>query len=242
MDACTAGPAQWLIAEFEASLEHFANSTVIDKRYELYLATVRLRTEFPNAAAAVASDEFVNSVHETLRTFFNLARAGLRPLGEFVDELRKQARALSRFDGVKVGTEPEGTDDGLWDLISKMKLTANELQEGEREKQKSKLVSGSKALNLVLPDLVVPVDRQYTSAFLYRYADEFNAGRDEQETFRVAFAAFHTIAMTVHPESYVGTHRLHATPTKVIDNALIGFVDRARAILVPAAPLVALSP
>jgi hypothetical protein len=106
----------------------------------------------------------------------------------------------------------------------------NNGQEAEKKTTKNnpRLVSGTKALHLLLPDLVVPIDRQYTGAFLLRYSRDFEAGK-EQEAFRIAFAVFQEIARTIALQDFVGTHRFHATATKVVDNALIGFVERTRA-------------
>jgi hypothetical protein len=149
---------------------------------------------------------------------------------------------IESFDGEQLGRETSETGDKLWGLINQLRLTTDEskkktgdnIQTAGNKKEKSRLVSGSKALHLLLPDLVVPIDRQYTGAFLYRYSDEFDK-KEERETFRIAFAAFHQIANAASPESYVGTQEVHTTRTKVIDNGIIAFVERAREKLKSAA-------
>jgi hypothetical protein len=106
----------------------------------------------------------------------------------------------------------------VWSLICTLRTTA----------AKARVVSGSKALHLLLPDLVVPIDRRYTGAFLYRYGEEFEPGTEEQKTLLSALAVFRMIAKTAKPETYVAKFRVHATRTKVIDNGIVGFVEQAR--------------
>jgi hypothetical protein len=81
---------------------------------------------------------------------------------------------------------------------------------------------------LLLPDLVVPIDRRYTGVFLYRYGEEFEPGTDERKTLLSALAVFSMIAKTAEPETYVGKFPVLATRTKVIHNGIIGFVEQAR--------------
>jgi hypothetical protein len=141
---------------------------------------------------------------------------------ERVDPLRALINQLKETADVE---KKEG--DKLWTQINQLKEMAAKGEKKGKE-DKSKLVSGSKALHLLLPDLVVPIDRRYTSTFLYRYSDEFDRD-NERQTFGIAFAAFRKIAKAVNPEAYVGTQKVHANPTKVIDNGIIGFVERSRA-------------
>jgi hypothetical protein len=218
-----------LIADFAECLDYFA-AMPGDPKFELYLDSLQRRAKFQTASDALACDESLGSMHRTLKIFFRLARAGLVPLDQFAGELRGHAESIAQFEDQKLGAVPSDTGDRLWSLISRMKLTANKKEE-DRDKEKSKLVSGTKTLNLLLPDLVVPIDRQYTGSFLYRYAPEFDAGPDEEKTFGVAFSAFRKIARAVDPSAYVGRHRVHASATKVIDNGVIGFVERSRAAL-----------
>jgi len=229
-------PVDQLIGDFGACLEYFSKKTRVDVKYRGYLTSVRLRKELGSVAPAMKSEEFLNAMHNTMEGFFGFGRwKNLLPLGDFKAELRKHDRLIESFDGEQLGTETNETADKLWKLIDQLRLTTDErkaktgadTETGDNRKDKSRLVSGSKALHLLLPELVVPIDRQYTGAFLYRYSDEFNR-KKEQETFHIAFATFRRIANAASPESYVGTQEVHATRTKVIDNGIIAFVERAR--------------
>jgi len=220
-----------LIASFGGYLDYFVSTTPIDGNFQNYLATVRLRKAIGNVANALASDKFMESLHGTMSGFFRLGRWNLLlPFDQLTAELRRHSRLIESFDGAKLSTEPLGTGDKLWEVINAMKLTRGKVESEDQkneDKGKTRLVSGTKALHLLLPDLVVPIDRKYTGAFFYRYDEDFERD-NEQETFRLAFAIFRKIAKVVRPEVYVGTQRVHANPTKVIDNGIIAFVERAR--------------
>lgn len=228
-------PVDDLIDDFVGYLDYFAKTTRIDSKYRNYLATVQLRKDLGNAVRALKSDEFMETLHNTMANFFGFGwRKILLPIEELKTELRKHSAFIESFDGEKLGAERKETGELLWELINQMKLTTDKRKKntGDKldtaEEDKSKLVSGSKVLHLLLPNLVVPIDRRYTGAFLYRYNDEFDR-EDEQATFGVAFAVFRQIAEETNPEAYVGTQDVHANLTKVIDNGIIGFVERARA-------------
>jgi hypothetical protein len=218
-------PVDELIADFGGCLEYYSQTTRLNSYYRGYLAAIRLRKELGSVAAALKSEEFMKAMHKAMEGFFGFGRwKTLLPLDEFKTELRRHSHLIESFDGEQLGTETNEVSDKLWKLIDQLRLTT----------EKSRLVSGSKALHLLLPELVVPIDRQYTGAFLYRYSDEFDQ-KKEQDTFHIAFASFRRFANAASPESYVGTQEVHATRTKVIDNAIIAFVERGRGKLKAAA-------
>ena len=213
-------PVDCLIAEFAALLDcGVSKPDDLNSEEKQYVATMKLRAQFSNVRDAISDDEFLRSLHTTLTGFFGLARrTKLKPVDQFKLELGAHTQSIAWFEGRKLSTEPNTTGAQLWDLIKKWKIADC----------KRKLVSGTKTLHLLLPDLVVPVDGRYTGAFLFRYATEFDDADDEQEIFRIAFEAFRTIAKAVGPEKYVGTHPMHTSTTKVIDNGVMGFVARTR--------------
>jgi hypothetical protein len=94
-----------------------------------------------------------------------------------------------------------------------------------------RLVSGTKLYHHLFPELVVPVDRTYTGAFLLAYENnDFKSGSGEKDSFRVGFRCFSRIAVAIRPglEQYLARHRAHTSITKLIDNAIMGFVRRGR--------------
>jgi hypothetical protein len=87
---------------------------------------------------------------------------------------------------------------------------------------KATLVPCTKALHHLLPDLVVPINREYTQAFFGWHNPEFQ--RRQSECFAQAFAAFVDIARDTNPQQYVRGEGWHTSRTKVIDNALVSLL------------------
>jgi hypothetical protein len=63
-------PVECLTNHFADYLDSYRQNTSLDSAYKQYLATVVLRKEFSSASQAISSDEFVRSMHETLRASF----------------------------------------------------------------------------------------------------------------------------------------------------------------------------
>ena len=100
----------------------------------------------------------------------------------------------------------------LWKIISGLNVGIGE----------TKIVSGSKALHHVLPELVPPIDRQYTARFFHHKT--FNQG--DQSAFMEMFPKFHQIARDSVAElgQLLGQGWISTSSTKLIDNAIVGWV------------------
>lgn len=71
-----------------------------------------------------------------------------------------------------------------------------------------------------------------TAAFLFRFAPEFDDAEDEKELFYTAFSTFRWIAQRVDIARYVSdANDWNTTRPKVIDHAIVGFVEHTRAEL-----------
>ena len=120
------------------------------------------------------------------------------------------------MDGLAINDAHENDiSEELWQLIYNLDIVENE----------AKLVSGSKALHHLLPDLVVPMDRAYTQKFFGWHNPEFQYS--QKRCFTEALSAFTDIAARVKSEKFVG-NGWNSSRTKVIDNALIGMVCREK--------------
>jgi len=92
-----------------------------------------------------------------------------------------------------------------------------------------RLVACTKALHHLLPNLVVPIDRQFTGAFFGWNTYDWQV--KEERAFKRAFVVFHEIAHKTRPSQYVGAG-WNTSPSKVVDNAIVGYcrktlLDRA---------------
>lgn len=111
--------------------------------------------------------------------------------------------------------------DKVWELIVKLPGTET----------RSPLVANSKLLHHLIPQLVPPIDGGNTGLF-FGYEDEasFRGGREKQKRiFTFIFPRLISIARnaraTLDSFPYAG---FDSSPTKVIDNAIIGFVEEER--------------
>ena len=102
----------------------------------------------------------------------------------------------------------------IWSVIENLQIGVGE----------TKIVSGSKALHHILPDLIPPIDGQYTLRFFYNNRGTALSQGDEI-AFKEMFPYYCKIASarTKSIEKYVG-YGMNTSKSKVIDNAIVGFV------------------
>jgi hypothetical protein len=137
---------------------------------------------------------------------------------EFAEVLASRASEIARLDGITIddpALDVQQTADHVWQVIDSFGIVENI----------SKLVPCTKALHHLLPELIVPVDREYTQTFFGLHNPEFQGQYGSQRpVFTNTFATFARIARAAEVNSYVGTGRPWRTSrSKVIDNALVGF-------------------
>ena len=152
--------------------------------------------------------------------------AGRISLDQFKRVLRQHKKQIRRLEQFKIETVTTDHWSDLWSVIKSLEIT----------KHRPRLVSGTKVLHHILPSLVVPVDRMYMRMFLFAYGpNDFepepnDSGECERETFRVAFQCFSRVASAIKSKvaDYRRRNEVHTSITKVIDNAIFGFVERTR--------------
>lgn len=117
---------------------------------------------------------------------------------------------LNRIDG----EDKECIKKKLLILYNKLKVMES----------KAKIVGVSKALHHLLPDLVPPVDRKYTLKFFYGRTDykEEKGG----QMFLEIFDAFYEICKSLNLTEIDLKREWDTSITKLIDNAIIGYVSR----------------
>jgi len=141
-------------------------------------------------------------------------RAHQAPFPKFKDELLLKASLISAFDEMKIDDPqldiPKRSRE-LWQIMNSLEINLNQ----------TKLVTCSKTLHHILPELVVPIDRTYTGSFFNKYENAFAENQDN--TFIFAMETFATIARATNPIRFVGKG-WNTCQTKVIDNALVGLL------------------
>lgn len=183
-------------------------------QYDYHSATIKARRALGSAAAAIDSDRFIQALRETLAAWGIGSRGSkMVPLPQFREAIRAMRGAIVSLDGLCIDApslDVEDTIRRLWTLIEVLDIVDND----------TKLVACSKALHHLLPDLVVPMDRQYTRVFFHCYGQRFQYR--QKRFFEQAFRDLVRLAREVNPAQYVG-HGWQTSRTKVLDNALIAF-------------------
>jgi hypothetical protein len=211
-----------LIERFDDCIRRFDEKPPFDKPDQLkcHQQTIDRRSSFDSATEALKDDVFLDSLYRTLRAWgIGLRGAILAPRVEFVSAIRKNREQIAKLDGMKIDDpqlDTAGVSTELWQLISSLRITYNV----------SILVSRTKALHHILPELVVPIDRKYTGSFFE--CRPYNFQYSQRKFFDLAFNSFALIARSVNLTQYVSPTKWHTSRTKVLDNAIVGFVLLAR--------------
>ncbi len=157
-----------LTADFERYLRAFEQAPPFTRRgqLEFHLETIALRRRHDTVAGALDDPDYLHSLYRTLQAWGIGARGSyLVPFEDFAGRLRFKEPELSALAGVSIDEPMDVTavSGVLWHMIETLGIVEN----------KTPIVSGTKALHHVLPDLVVPVDRAYTQTFFGWHSTEF---------------------------------------------------------------------
>lgn len=214
-----------LIASFTPCLEAFdAARQFTGPSVYFYRKTVALRAKHTSAVSALSDNEFFDGLYATL-TAWGMHRMGpsnakLAELPEIKASFQRQAERIRRIEGEDISSVTEARlptlIDELWAVMSGLRVGVGE----------TRIVANSKALHLLLPSLMAPIDRQYTIKFFYNHK---TLTRGDERTFREIYPYLRRIATSCADviEQRVATGAAMDTcATKVIDNAIVGYVGR----------------
>ena len=174
-------------------------------------------------AEKVADVTFLEYLYATLASW-GMHRMGrtatkLRNFSHFVAEISAGSASLSELESFKLWSinEPEQATvlAVLESVVESMHLSRSEAQ----------LVANSKVVHHILPDLMPPIDRSYTLAF-FGLDNTLPSTYSGKSILRVIFPHFAQVAR-MQTEAILSrvdlrTENWHTSPTKVIDNAIIG--------------------
>lgn len=203
-----------LIENFSFYLDVYDRDVPFNEdQFRLHAYTIQKRKELGTAAAALADDTFLDLLHATLRQWGIGVRASrLLNQKEFNDELRSHSNEISSLDNINIDGYEQEVNTAfrtLESLFTDLAIVEN----------KARLVAVSKTLHHLLPDLVPPIDREYTGRFFGWHGLDF---QDHQgRLYRSGFHAFRRIALAVAPEQFIG-QGWRTSRTKILDNAIIG--------------------
>lgn len=185
-----------------------------------HFRTLERLQQHDTASSALQDDLFFEYLYATL-TAWGLHRMGrvaakLVDFPRFTQSIRNEQATIAKLEGRKITELREDNVDHVTDLLWQV-LGSIQVSESQ-----TRLVANSKALHHILPQLMPPIDREYTLRFFYE--NKTISGRDEQ-IFRELYPLFWGVASLSRSQILSSIGRdFHTSETKVIDNAIVGFV------------------
>jgi hypothetical protein len=213
------------VSELEANFKHCVDTFSSSQRFggpSLYFhqKTIERRRGHRTMASLLADDVFFDSLYATLAAW-GLHRMGpgntkLRELSEIRESVRAEAAGLDDLSGLiitDVGAAERGSVvDRVWSILTRLKVSQAAAQ----------IVANSKTLHHLLPELVPPIDRQYTFRFFY--------GRkmlnvEERTAFLEMFGRLLGVGNTQRETiDKLAGEAWNTSRAKVVDNAVMGYV------------------
>lgn len=182
----------------------------------------RMKTRFSTPSEAADNEVFLTDLYDILTAWYGNRSWRLIDFGGFKIAVKHAAVQLDCLMDLRVEnvspTHVGHITDTLWRVIQTLSITRG----------KAKIVSGTKTIHHLIPDLIPPMDVRYTGRFFWKHHEIAQVKR-QQSVFRLIFRAFIGLSQCISTNSEfmacVGT-RFHISLPKALDNAIIGFVDR----------------
>lgn len=209
-----------LIHDFDRYVHWYDSYTPFKNPDQLsfHRTTISRRREIGSAFLAARDSQFCRSLYRTLEAW-GLNKRGSKLIcpEAFAESIASRAHELAKFESVAIDDpdlDIDRTCEELWPLIDNLCIADN----------KSKLVSSTKTLHHLLPDLVVPVDRRYTQTFFGFHNPQFQGqSSSPKPVFVQIFATFSRIASEVQLDRFVTGKQWRTSKSKIIDNALVAY-------------------
>ncbi len=206
--------------EFTGCLQYFeAANLFTGPSLYFHYKTCTIRKKYPSAVATLNDKYFFESLYATL-TAWGMHRMGpgkakLVDLDDMMKSFIQQSNNIAKIETLVLSELGSNAiidvTNRLWEIIFQLKVGIGE----------TKIVANSKALHHLLPNLIPPIDREYTLRFFYNHTT-LNQG--DEKAFKEIYPYLHTIASSKKEtiRKKLG-HGMNTSETKVIDNAIVGF-------------------
>jgi hypothetical protein len=181
------------------------------------------RRSHASVDALMADDQFFEYVYAVLPAWgmhrMGKQAAKVGEFGDMVTSFRAGASVIAELWDLDIRAlserEAEVVAKRVWLALSSLKVSTSA----------TRIVAGSKALHHVLPDLVPPIDRQYTFQF---FTGQRAVNTGDERAFLEWFPYLAEIGRRVRTEIDEALERggfMATGAAKVIDNAIIGFMQ-----------------
>lgn len=190
-----------------------------------YLYNLILKEHIDNKCINIKKRCFIDLIWATLDAWnMNSRSAKLADIEDFKKNLIDNTEATEAIESLKKysiedlsekNDKSKGIFEQLKTLFNMLKLTDTD----------SKLVTFSKTMHFLLPNLIVPIDRKYTLKF---FELNINNAKDEEfDHFTNIESAFGLFASEVNLDDFVSKNSKWCKyKTKIIDNIIIGYVKK----------------
>jgi len=176
------------------------------------------------------SEECLKLIYTTLIAWnMNGRGARLNEFDEFKNTIRNNKPRINSLRGYKI---EELDESDLRYVLRNINILFKDLDlvgKTKNKKIKSKLVTFSKTMHFLLPELIVPIDRKYTLNFFYNTTqldtdDNPDKNNEKQiKVFNELFEIFHAFSREHDFKKYIDKEWNRNIP-KTIDNAVIGYM------------------
>lgn len=174
-------------------------------------------------------ERFIEYVYATLASW-GMHRMGpkgskMRDFEGFAQSILSTKSLFLRLKKYRLDAVTEQNKGDVFEVLERLFKNLRIMQSG------SNLVGNSKVIHHLLPDLVPPIDRQYTIRFFYgnltsKYTPLFHK-EEETDLFLDIVGYFGVICkkLNLTESDYDNTKSFNTSIPKVIDNAIIGLIQ-----------------
>ena len=178
----------------------------------------------------IFSDEYLELVYTTLIAWnMNGRGAKLNDFELFKKSIRENKERINGLKKYRIEELNEENKENVLDIIKELFEKLDLVGKSwTGNKIKSKLVTFSKTLHFLLPNLLVPIDRRYTLDFFYSNkmvpTNPDLKKNDEKQLviFNELFRKFCELSQSYNLRKYIDS-KWNANIPKIMDNAIIGY-------------------
>lgn len=211
-----------LVADFDRYVMEFDRTSIFTgPSVYFHLKTIDAFMGHRLATEALDDDQFWDLLYATL-TSWGLHRMG-RQGAKLADLPDIRRSFLAQRDAIQSLQDMRISELSAPDVPRVARTIWHVMENLTVGRQRVKLIANSKALHHLLPDLVPPIDREYTLRFFYNQTTTI--GPREGRVFVEIYPVLHYVAQTAGSRfpQFLGKG-MHTSETKIIDNAIVGFV------------------
>jgi aromatic ring-cleaving dioxygenase len=211
----------------------FGNAEICNKQYRqddglrFYRDLIACHRNVNNISKLLASDDFMKNIHATL-VKWNMAQQGAKLVSIDImsDSIRSHQEMLIELYKYRIESIAEyqllGISRQLRQLFCGLEIMAS----------KRRIVGVSKAIHFLLPDLAMPIDGKYTLPAFYGYNRYVDSAEKESIIYNDIFMKTYEIIKKLKiSRTDVSGNTWSCSVPKLIDNAIIGILIRAKDII-----------